>query len=387
MAEPLRILVLGYIVRGPLGGLAWHHLQYVLGLHRLGHEVYFLEDSEDYAACYDPTTDTVGTDPTYGLDFAARAFARLELSDRWAYRDAHRSGWLGPAAGRARELCRTADLLLNVSGVNPIRPWFEGVPARALVDTDPAFTQIRHLTDPDARRRGRKHNVFFTFGENLPGGASSIPDDGFEWRRTRQPVVVDAWEATPPPATGPFTTVMQWDSYEAREYEGRRYGMKSDSFGPYLDLPARTEESFELAVGSANAPRRRLREHGWMLRDPREPTVDPWRYQAYIRHSKAEFGVAKHGYAASWSGWFSERSASYMASGRPVVVQDTGFSEWLPTGAGVLPFRNSSEASAGVEAVARDPEAHGRTAREIVEAYFHSNVVLDELIHACAGVT
>ena len=153
----MRIIVLGYVVRGPLGGLAWHHLQYVDGLARLGHDVYFVEDSEDYPACYDPARDALGTDPSYGLAFAARAFERLGLRGRWAYHDAHASEWKGPAAGNILEACASAELLPNLSGVNPRREWLTNVAARAFVDTDPAFTRIRHLTDPAARDLAAAH--------------------------------------------------------------------------------------------------------------------------------------------------------------------------------------------------------------------------------------
>ena len=190
----LRVVVLGYLVRGPLGGLAWHHLQYVLGLARLGHDVVFLEDSDDFPSCYNPITNArASADPSYGLVFTTQTFERIGLGGCWAYYDAHTAQWLGPMAAGARDFCGTADLCLNLSGMNPVRPWLEGIPVRALIDTDPAFTQIRHLTDPEARERARQHTAFFTFGENLPARRSTIPDDGLPWRATRQPVVLDAW--------------------------------------------------------------------------------------------------------------------------------------------------------------------------------------------------
>lgn len=372
----MRIIVLGYLVRGPLGGLAWHHLQYILGLARLGHDVHFLEDSDDYASCYDPRRDAMGTDPSYGLGFAADAFERLGLPDRWAYYDAHTSRWLGPAAPRALDICAGAGLLLNVSGVNPLRPWLASVPHRLFIDTDPAFTQIRHLTDPAARALALAHTAFFTFAQNL----AEIPDDGIAWKPTRQPIVLDAWPVTPGPPDGRFTTVMQWDSYRAREHAGRRYGMKSDSFAAYLDLPARAGPRFELALGSATAPRELLEAKGWIVRDPRPPTRDPWEYQRYIRQSKAEWSVAKHGYVVTRSGWFSERSAAWLASGRPVVTQDTGFTRWLPSGAGLLTFTTAAEALAAIEEIDRHYEDHCRAARALAATHFDATAVLTGLL-------
>lgn len=228
MSERLRIVVLGYIVRGPLGGLAWHHLQYALGLARLGHDVHFVEDSDDHPSCYDPSVDRTGTNPSYGLRFAGRAFDALGLGGRWAYHDAHGRGWLGPAANRVLEACARADVLLNLSGMNPLRPWVAQIPVRALVDTDPVFTQLRHLRDPTALAHARRHTVFFTFGENV----GELPSDGLPWQPTRQPIALDAWVASPGPADGRFTTVLQWDSYASVRHNGRQYGMKSDSFAP-----------------------------------------------------------------------------------------------------------------------------------------------------------
>jgi len=382
-ASRLRIVVLGYIVRGPLGGLAWHHLQYVMGLAALGHDVYFVEDSGDSQwCCYDPVRDVTDTDPSYGLQFAATAFARVGLGDRWAYYDAHRTRWCGPAADRGPRLCAAANVVLNVSGVNPLRPWLAGAPVRVLLDTDPAFTQIRHLTDPDARALAAQHNAFFSFAENIAQADCTVPADGLNWQPTRQPVVLDAWPVTAGPAHGKFTTVMQWDSYPARTYGGREYGMKSASFMPYLDLPQRVGPIFDIAIGSATAPRDLLRAHGWVVRDSREPTRDPWTYRRYIQESAAEFGVAKHGYVASRSGWFSERSAVYLASGRPVVTEDTGFSSWLETGSGLLRFTALEEATEAIVRVREDYARHCRAARAIAEQYFDAHAVLQRLIDA-----
>jgi hypothetical protein len=355
-------------------------LQYVAGLARLGHDVHFIEDSEDYPACYDPSTDETGVDPSYGLRFADAAFSRLGLGSRWAYFDAHRNSWLGPARQRAVAMCARADCFLNISGVNPVRPWLENVPLRALIDTDPAFTQIRHLTDPAKRRSALAHNAFFSFAERFGREDCSVPDDGLPWLPTRQPVLLEEWPVTASPPNASLTSVMQWDSYPAREYEKVRYGMKSESFAPYLGLPARTDEAFELAIGSPTAPRELLSENGWRLRDPREPTRDPWTYQNYIADSRAEFSIAKHGYVASRSGWFSERSTAYLASGRPVLAQDTGFSELLPTGRGLLAFGSPDEAVAAIEELQRDYAGHCDAARRIAEEHFDSRVVLTSLL-------
>jgi len=360
--------------------MAWHHLQYALGLAQLGHDVYFVEDSDDYPSCYDPTRLKTDVDPSYGLGFAADVFTRVGLGERWTYYDAHTTSWLGPCASRIADVFATAEVLLNVSGVNPLRPWLMQVPRRVLIDTDPAFTQIRHLTNPEAHSRASAHTEFFSFGENIHSSSSEVPDDGFQWTPTRQPIVLDAWPVTPGPPNGRFTTVMVWEAYKPLQYAGRSYGLKSTSFGPYLEMPSRAASQFEVALGSPPAPRQVLRDHGWSVRNPLHPTRDLWAYQDYIRSSKAEFSIAKEGYVVTRSGWFSDRSAAYLASGRPVVTQETGFSDNIPIGEGLFSFSTLDEAVAAVEEVESRYDFHCRAARAVAEEYFDSRNILASLI-------
>ena len=265
----------------------------------------------------------------------------------------------------------------------PYSPVAQGDPGAGFFDTDPAFTQILHLTDPDARSSAAEHNVFLSFGENITQKGSGIPDDGIPWRATRQPIVLQAWPVTPGRPDGKFTTVMSWASYYTREYNSVRYGMKSDSIGHYLDLPDRAGSSFALAVNKASPEAIDvLRRNGWGLVAPREASFDMAAYQAFIQDSKAEFSVAKQGYVVSRSGWFSERSAAYLASGRPVILQDTGFSNWLPTGLGVLSFNNPDEAVAAIDEVNARYEVHCRAARELAREYFDARKILSSLVEA-----
>src|SRR6185295_518525 len=195
--ERLRVVVLGYIVRGPMGGMTWHHLNYVAGLAAMGHDVAFIEIGDESPTCYNPRLHEMTHDPSYGLDYAAATFARIGLPEHWAFYDAVAKSWRGPLAGRAQAFCASADLVLNVSGVNALEPWFETTPQRVLVDTDPAFTQIKHLTSPKFGTAARAHTAFFTFGENIPAGTASVPDDGIAWQATRQPLAFEHWPALP----------------------------------------------------------------------------------------------------------------------------------------------------------------------------------------------
>lgn len=378
----LRVVVLGYVVRCPLGGMAMHYLQYALGLARLGHDVYFIEDSDDNEeCCYDPTRHVTGPDPTYGLSWATGVFNELGLGERWAYFDAHTTRWHGPCADRIDEICSGAEVVINPSGICPLRGPLIQIPVRVFIDTDPGFEQILQLTVPSRRARALDHTAFFTFGENVGRRECLVPDDGIRWLPTRQPIVLDLWAATPGIARAPFTTVMQWDSYPARELDGMRLGMKSESFGEFLELPRLSgDQRFEIALGSSNAPRELLLQKGWSLRDPLEVTHTPSTYRRFIEGSKAEFSVAKHGYVATHSGWFSERSAAYLASGRPVVLQNTGYSDWLPSGAGVLAFDDLAGAVEAVAEVGAHYEHHCRAAVDLAAEYFESGRVLNDLL-------
>ncbi|MCP9931007.1 hypothetical protein KBY82_09440 [Cyanobium sp. AMD-g] len=373
-------MILGYIVRGPVGGMTWHHLQYVIGMMRLGHDVVFVEDSDDYPSCYNPVHGDTSEDASYGIAYATEIFVRLGIPDCWTYYDAHTHQWLGPASSSIQAFLSSADILVDVSGVNPVRSWMMSIPVRILIDTDPVFTQIKHLSRPVDLERAAKHTHFFSFGENIGSPYCSIPDDGFIWLRTRQPIVLDLWPSVPLNPNSLFTTVMQWDSYKEESYQNVLYGMKSQSFSPYMALPKSCHASLELALGSSTAPRSKLQSFGWSLRDPLEVTKTPWTYQAYIAESKAEFSVAKHGYVVSNSGWFSERSACYLASGRPVITQDTGFSSWLTIGHGVIAFTSFDEAVHGIEQINNNLSMHHHAALEIAAEFFDSGKVLEDLL-------
>jgi hypothetical protein len=370
--------VLGYVVRGPLGGMVWHHLHFLMGLARLGHDVYFLEDSDDYPSCYDPTRDCTDADPSYGLKFAAKVFDAIGFRDRWAYYDAHRETWHGPRSGDVLSICADADLLLNLACVNPLRPWTRQTPVRAYIDEDPCFNQIRILQDPKAKARAAEHTVFFSFGENIAAGTARIPDVGVQWYATRQPVVLDVLAATPGNPDGKFTTVMQWQSYRSLEHDGGYYGMKADAFEPLLTLPSIVGRVFELAVGGA--VRELLESHGWCVKDPSSVSDDPWVYQDFVQRSKGEFGVAKHGYIVSRSGWFSERSVCYLAMGRPVLAQETGFSDWLQCDGGLVTFTNLEDAAAGIAEINAHYDRHCRLARDVAAEFFDYKKVLPALI-------
>lgn len=377
----MNILVIGHIIKIPLGGMVWHYLQYVIGLKRMGHEILFLEDCGDFPACYNPDNFTVSENPAYGLRFIQQIFDAYDLKGQWAYYDGHSGNWYGNSRQKVLSFCAKADLVLNVSGGTPLREWWIKIPSRVFVDTDPGFTQVKHLTDPSAYEIALQHTCYFSFAENINKAICTIPSDGFLWQPTRQPCVLDAWVIGPPLPSAKWTTIMQWDSYKVREYKGKMFGMKSLSFQEYESLPQLIQgEKFEIALGSATAPVDRLKGNGWGIINPLTPTKTPWSYQKYIQGSKGEWSIAKHGYVVSNSGWFSERSLCYMASAKPVLLQDTGFSEVIETGKGLLTFKSLDEVVTSLESLNMDYRSHCKWARCLVEENFEACKVLTALL-------
>jgi hypothetical protein len=273
--------------------------------------------------------------------------------------------------------CRDCDLLLSLSNMNWVEQ-FKLCRHRALVDTDPVFTQIGAHGAADPRTDFR---VRFTYGENAGRPGCSMPTGGVEWRPTRQPVVLNLWPVSAGKSDAPFTSVINWSAYGDHRHNGNIYGQKDREFAAYFDLPARSRLRMELALADAPCSvRERLTAGGWEIIDPLRVTRDTLTYQDFLRHSAGEWCVAKHAYVSTRCGWFSDRSAGYLASGRPVVLQDTGFSDFLPCGRGLVSFENPEQAVRALAAVCEDYHEHSGAARKIAQEYFDSDLVLSEVL-------
>ena len=375
---PLKILCSGYLVRHPVGGHSWHHLQYLVGFRRLGHDVLFFEHFGWPDSCYDPSREQMGPDPAYGLDYLEKLLHRHGMEGRWCYLAED-----GRAYGITREelqtWCAECDVYFSLSNMNCI-PETRLCRRRVLVDTDPVFTQIRaHGAD----RNFSNFHVRFTYGENVHRADCDMPTGGANWLPTRQPVVLDLWPVTYGDQEAPFTSVMNWSAYGEWSEAGRSYGQKDREFESYFSLPRQIDAPMELAVSPPPQVRDRLLAGGWRLADPLQVSKTPASYQDYLRASRAEFCVAKHGYVSTSCGWFSDRTAGYLALGRPAVVQDTGFSRFLPSGQGLLPFRDRPEALRQLRRVGEDYQAHCNAARGIVQEFFDSSKVLNDLLSHC----
>ncbi|MGE3537687.1 MAG: glycosyltransferase family 1 protein [Candidatus Tectimicrobiota bacterium] len=387
----LRLVVTGLAATYPFGGVFWDYMQYFLGLHRLGHDVWYIEDTGKW--CYDPRACTFVEDGSANAQYLARQLTLLapELRERWFYRDPTGQTF-GRTWAEVKEFCRSADLFLHISASCWMREEYFAAERVAFIDSDPMYTQASILPyldgsiSAEARTRVdmlRAHDVFFTFAENIGAPDCLIPTELFHWLPTRQPVVLDCFT----PAMRPLrdrrrvlTTVASWEPTESGPViRGVTYRGKSTEFERFLDLPARSPLPLELAL-SGTIPGTRLQEHGWQVRDAYEISHDPWIYRDYLAHSLAEWSVAKNAYVASRSGWFSCRTACYLALGVPAIVQDTGFSTFMPSSAGLLAFTTLEEASEAIASLLSAPEHHARAAHTLAREYFDARLVLSRLL-------
>ena len=405
MDSSLRIIVTGLIAQHRLlGGVTWDYLQVVLGIKRLGHDVYYIEGSGEWPYSFDGPAggDGVANDPRPTVEHLASVMARFGLSTKWAYQFPPTSEWFGLSDEKRTDLIRSADLLINVSGTLERPEDYRGVRRLVYIDTDPVFTQIDIAGDNSGRRHQvDAHDVHFTFGECL---GKHLPDTGHRWHPTRQPIVLSEWVSSVP-HHDVFTTVMNWTSYKVVMYCGRTYGQKDVEFLKFMGLPQKVlPTTLEVALHKPHirwpsnyentpacirsldrdnatwTPHEVLTQLGWRVVDATEVCSDSDSYRRYIQQSKGEWSVAKNGYVEGKAGWFSCRSACYLAAGRPVIVQDTGFSKVLPVGEGLLAFGTLDEAEAGIREVEGNYRRHAKAARSIAEAYFDSDKVLNRLL-------
>jgi hypothetical protein len=375
------IVVAGSVAQRPgNGGHTWVFLQYLLGFRKLGWEVLFLDRLEP-EMCVDVHGRPAPIEQSVNVEYLDRVFREFALHDRYAI---FHAGGRTVGLSRAQvldEVARSA-LVMNVNGFFEDEEVLARASLRVYFDIDPGFAQMwRALRLHDAFRG---HNAYVTVGESVGRPECTIPTDGIAWITTPQPVVLEHWPVQSGPGRGAFTSVGSWRGpFGPIEYEGMTYGLRVHEFRRFADLPRLVSAPLEIALDIDEADARDvevLRSAGWGLRDPREVAADPWRYRSYVQDSSAELMVAKNMYVQSRSGWFSDRSICYLACGRPVLAQDTGFSRHHPVGEGLLAFTTIDEAVEGIERIGADYAGHSRAARELAEEHFDSNRVLGRLL-------
>jgi hypothetical protein len=389
-SQKLRIIVGGMVGQFPLGGVAWDYFHYVLGLVALGHDVYYHEDTWIWP--FNPVLQYPTDTADYSVDFIRDFFAKYapHLQDKWHYVLVHDKHF-GMSAEKFAEVARTADVFLNVSGACFIPEELGSNCLKVFMDTDPGYNQImlseKFAWSPNVERWCRavaSHDRHLTYAENIYGPDCLIPRMDFDWRPTRCVVTLPEWESVRNiPAGADLTTIMTWDWFRGKlEQNGREYFPKAAEFEKFWDLPAKVKTRLSLAINGIKAPLPKIQSHGWAVQDAQEATLTPEKYQRFIANSAGEWSVAKHVYVATCSGWFSCRTACYLASGRPAVVEETCWSRFVPGGKGVIPFSTMEEAVAGVESLAADPMGHRAAAYEIAREYLAPDRVLPAMIDA-----
>src|SRR3712207_5998882 len=379
-----KIVLLGVMSRLPIAGVVWQTVHYLVGLQRLGYDVYYVEAHACTPKMLMQHKDDDGS--AKAAAFIAGVMRRFDLGDRWAYHALHADRrYYGMSEDQLRRLYRSAALIINLHGATQPLPE-HGAPGRLVyLETDPVLPQIELYHNVQYTLDFLEpHCAFFTFGENYGNPDCELPvSERFDFRPTRQPVVIDYWKAYGGDGDGRmFTTIGSWRQSREVTYRGEVYNWsKHHEFMKVLDLPGRTDQSFELALaGCGEADRLMLEGKGWRVREAVSLSADTNAYRRYIARSRGEFTVAKDQNVRLRTGWFSDRGATYLAAGRPVVTQDTGFSNILPTGQGLFAFSGTEEAVQAIESINADYGRHRRAAFALAREYFSHDVVLKRLL-------
>jgi hypothetical protein len=376
------IVVAGSLAQKPRhGGHTWVFLQYLLGFKRLGWDTLFLDRLEP-EMCVDAAGRPSTLEQSLNLHYFLKVMERFGLSDEFAVVYDRGNRFVGLSRRQVLEKIKTSAFLLNIMGFLDDEEILSHAPRRVFLDIDPGFDQMWHALELADSFRG--HDDYVTIGENVGRSSCTVPTCGLRWVVTPQPVVLDRWRSSEGVSRKWFTSVASWRGpYGPVGYQGNTYGSRVHEFRKFAQLPRLSEHSFELALDihpDEVNDLTLLADNGWLLADPGVVAGDPWSYQAYIQGSKAEIMVAKNMYVQTNSGWFSDRSICYLASGKPVLAQDTGFKQLYPTGEGLVAFTTLEEALSGVEELSQDYARHARAARALAEDYFDSDKVLNRLL-------
>ncbi len=386
-----RIIVMGFMGSMPIAGVIWQHIHYIVGLRQLGHDVYYIEDSARLP--YNPETCQVNNDFGYAARILDRLAREFNFKNRWAFCARYLKG--NPTAGlvlrKIRQLYRHADAILNICGAQEFNDDLLQSDRLIYIESDPGVEQIKI----DKRTRStidylRRHRALFTFGENVGTKKFPVPTHGFKWLPTRQPVVLDFWKTKRPPARAAlFTSIANWSTSGLKDiaWRGEKYlWSKSREFLRFVAAPKKAGEPFELATSIKDRQtREKFERNDWLLRSPVDLSINYWLYRDYIHRSKGEFTVAKDQYVRLNTAWFSDRSACYLAAGRPVITQETGFTKLYGGDAGLFAFRSLGEIVEAVKVINGNYLKHSGAARQIAREVFDAKRVLGSLL-ALAGI-
>jgi hypothetical protein len=390
--KKLRIIVCGMVGQFPLGGVAWDYFHYVLGLHQLGHDVYYHEDT--FLWPNNPALGYPSEDPSYSVNFIKSFFAAYapELANKWHYRVLRKDSY-GMTFEQFEEVVRTCDIFLNVSGASFLPDALNPKAVKVFMDTDPGYNQIVMAEKPawvdDAEGSWKtlmRHDKCLTYAENIYNDDCVIPRLGIDWHITRCIATLPEWKSikdAPSPAGAPFTTIMSWSYYKGPlEHKGVHYDQKAPEFDKFIDLPKHTKMPLRLAVAGYHQPADQIRQAGWQLVPGIEVSLTAEQYLHFIRDSAGEWSIAKNVFVGTRSGWFSCRTACYLAAGRPAVVQDTGWSKFIPSGNGLFAFNTMAECVAALDEVNAKPAQHRAAAYDMAREYIAPDKVLPPMLEA-----
>jgi hypothetical protein len=376
------ITLAGAIAQKPRrGGHTWVFLQYLLGFRKLGWDVLFL-DQLDEGACIDSSGQPCTAEESLNVKYFLDVMRTAGLHDSFSLQSSEGNVYLGLSRNEVLDRIRRSTLFFNVTGFLKDEEILETAPRRVFLDIDPGF--IHMWQDLGLADLLQGYDDYVSIAGNIGTSECSIPTCGLNWIVCRQPVVLERWQPHMNGHCRDFTTIATWrGAYGPLEYRGKAYRLRAHEFRKFASLPRLTGKTFRIAIDihAADATDLELlRSNGWSLVDPLTVAGDPQSYQQYIHNSGAEIMIAKNMYVESNSGWFSDRSICYLASGKPVLAQDTGIEKHYPTREGIVAFRTIDEAVAGVEDISEHFDKHSRTARQIAEDYFDSDKVLSELL-------
>ncbi len=376
-----RVVVLHFVAQMPMAGIAWQALQYLVGLEKLGYEAWYVENHG--ANPYDPRANSVMMDCSYNVEYLKGAMEKHGFAGRWAYWDAINDVYHGMTREKVFDLLKGSDALINLCGATRLREEHMACPVRIMVDTDPVYEQIKYAkADPGARAYLDAHTHFFTYGENVGGKDWIVPLCDVPWKPTRPPVVLDLWPETPG-SPDCFSTIATWENKGKNiEFGGEHYvWSKHVNFLRFLDVPKQSNQCFTMAMLPPTPEvEAQVTSAGWSLVDPRPVSSSLEAYGDFMRGSRGEFTVAKDIYVRPNSGWFSDRSVCYLASGRPVVTMGTEFSRFYPTGEGLFEYSDMDGAVAAIAAINADYPRHSKAARRMATEFFASDVVVGKMM-------
>lgn len=377
------IIVLGLLGQFPLSGMAWQVAHHLVGLQRLGFSVYYIEETG--TPPYDPRTKSLTIDCSHSVQTIANTLQKVGLNEAWAYHDGVANQWYGLPQSHVQELFAQAVVVLNLCGAShPDTLTFRPRGKLVYLETDPVLYQVR-LAEGDhaAFRFLAEHDAHVTYGENLGTIDCPVPLPRFAWKKTRPPVVLDLWPFVGEQNGTHFTTIATWHNRgKDLTFRGETYQWsKHLNFLSLVDLPQRTPQPLELAVEIDDTTElAAFQQHGWRLTNPLAVSQDMDVYHRYVDTARGEFTVSKDAVVRTKSGWFSDRSVCFLAAGKPVVTQETGFSKYIPTGQGLFAFSTIDEVLAAFESINSDYMTHAQAAREIAREYFAAEKLLRKIL-------